>query len=179
MTRSSGAILSDSERANALIRAHWPKALRWMLEGEPARPIDPSLVHVDLRQTRADKVYLVGGTPDKPNAVAPIEHISSPGPDVSGQVAASLRGLQAPFAGKDMPWAVPFAFSTRRLSWNVPGAIDETGSGDRYPAAADLGRRVFRAGHPDDPLRGALAGACIPRHGRHDEHRLPYTVPGG
>ena len=122
------AILSDSERANALIRAHWPKALRWMLEGEPARPIDPSLVHVDLRQTRADKVYLVGGTPDKPNAVAPIEHISSPGPDVPGQVAASLRGLQAPFAGKDMPWAVPFAFSTRRLSWNVPGAIDETGS---------------------------------------------------
>ena len=122
------AILSDSERANALIHAHWPKALRWMLAGEPARPIDPALVHVDLRQTRADKVYLVGGTLDKPNAVAPIEHISSPGPDTPGQVAASLHGLQASFVGKDTLWAVPFAFSTRRPSWNVPGAIDETGS---------------------------------------------------
>ena len=89
------AILSDSERANALIHAHWPKALRWMLEGEHARPIDPSLVHVDLRQTRADKVYLVGGTRDQPNAVAPIEHISSPGPDVPRQVVAGLRGLGA------------------------------------------------------------------------------------
>ena len=39
------AILSDSERANALIHAHWPKALRWMLTGEPTRPIDPALVH--------------------------------------------------------------------------------------------------------------------------------------
>ena len=122
------AILSDSERANALIHARWPMALRWMLAGEPARPIDPALVHVDLRQLRADKVYLVGGTLEKPNAVAPVEHISSPHPDVPGQVAASLRGLQAPFAGKDMPWEVPFVFSTRRRSWNVPGAIDETGS---------------------------------------------------
>ncbi len=122
------AILSDSERANALIHAHWPKALRWMLAGEPARPIDPALVHVDLRQIRADKVYLVGGTPDQPIAVAPIEHISSPGPETPGQVTASLRGLQAPFARKETPWAVPFIFSTRRLSWNVPGAIDESRS---------------------------------------------------
>ena len=175
------AILSDSERANALIHAHWPKALRWMLEGEPARPIDPALVHDDLRQLRADKVYLVGGTLDKPNAVTPIEHSSSPGPDTPGQVAASLRGLQAPFAGKDMPWAVPFVFSTRRLfSWNVTGAIDETGSAtDRHRAAVDMGRRVFRADHPEDPLRGALPGAGIPRHGRHDEHRLPDAVPCG
>ena len=134
------AILSDSERANALIHAHWPKALRWMLEGEPARPIDPSLVHVDLRQTRADKVYLVGGTLDKPNAVAPIEHISSPGPDTPEQVVAGLRGLQGLYAGKDMPWAVPFAFSTRRLSWNVPGAIDETGS------ATDIVRQLTWVG---------------------------------
>ena len=122
------AILSDSERANALIRAHWPKALRWMLEGEPARPIDPALVHDNLRQLRADKVYLVGGTLDKPNAVTPIEHSSSPRPGTPGRVAASLRALQAPFAGKDMPWAVPFVFSTRRRSRNLPGAIDETGS---------------------------------------------------
>ena len=48
------AILSDNERANALIHAHWPKALRWMLEGELARPIDPSLVRGNLRQPRAD-----------------------------------------------------------------------------------------------------------------------------
>ena len=130
------AILSDSERANALIHAHWPKALRWMLEGEPARPIDPALVHADLRQIRADKVYPVGGTLDQPNAVAPIEHISSPGPDTAGQVSASLRGLQAPFARKETPWAVPFIFSTRRLSWNLPGAIDETRS------AADIVRQL-------------------------------------
>ena len=122
------AILSDSERANALIHAHWPKALRWMLEGEPARPIDPSLVHVDLRQTRADKVYLVGGTLDKRNAVAPIEHISSPGPGTPKQVVAGLRGLQGLYAGRAKPWAVPLVFSTRGLSWNVPGTIDETGS---------------------------------------------------
>ena len=130
------AILSDSERANALIHAHWPKALRWMLEGEPARPIDPALVHADLRKIREDKVYLVGGTLDQPNAVAPIEHISSLSPDTPGQVAASLRGLQAPFAGKETPWAIPFIFSTRRLSWNLPGAIDETRS------AADIVRQL-------------------------------------
>ncbi len=65
------SILSDNERINALIHAHWPRALRWMLDGEPARPIDPSLVRGNLRQLRADKVYLVGGTLAKPNAVPP------------------------------------------------------------------------------------------------------------
>ncbi len=134
------AILSDSERANALIHAHWPRTLRWMLEGEPARPIDPSLVHVDLRQTRADKVYLVGGTPDQPIAVAPIEHISSPGPDVPGQVIAGLRGLHGLYKGRAKPWAVPLVLSTRGLSWNVPGAIDETGS------ATDILRQLTWAG---------------------------------
>ena len=134
------AILSDSDCANALIHANWPKTLRWMLEGEPARPIDPSLVHVDLRQTRADKVYLVGGTPDQPIAVAPIEHISSPGPDVPGQVIAGLRGLHGLYKGRAKPWAVPLVLSTRGLSWNVPGAIDETGS------ATDILRQLTWAG---------------------------------
>ena len=48
---------------------------------------------------------------------------------------------------------------------------------DRHCAAIDLGRAVFRADHPEGPLRGTLEGACTPRHGRHDEHRLPHTVP--
>ncbi len=122
------AILSDSERANALIHAHWPKAMRWMLTGEPARPIDPALVHGNLEKLRADKVYLVGGTLDKPNAVAPIEHKSSSDPGTPEPVTAGLRGLQAQYAGKVKPWAVPFVFSTRGLSWNMPGAMDETGS---------------------------------------------------
>ncbi len=94
------AILSDSERANALIHAHWPKALRWMLTGEPARPIDPALVHGNLRQLRANKVYLVGGTLDKPNAVAPIEHKSSSDPDTPEPVTAGLRGLLADRRGR-------------------------------------------------------------------------------
>ena len=122
------AILSDNERANALLHAHWPKALRWMLDGEPARPIDPSLVRGNLRQLRADKVYLVGGTLAKPNAVTPIEHKSSSDPGTPEQVVAGLRGLQGLYPGKVKPWAVPFVFSTRGHSWNVPGAIDETGS---------------------------------------------------
>ena len=134
------AILSDSERANALIHAHWPKTLRWMLAGEPARPIDPSLVHVNLRQTRADKVYLVGGTPDQPIAVAPIEHTSSPGPGTPEQVIAGQRGLRGLYKGRAKPWAVPLVFSTRGLSWNVSGAIDETGS------ATDILRQLTWAG---------------------------------
>ena len=94
MTRSS-VRSSVTASENALIHAHWPKALRWMLEGEPARPIGPALVHGNLRQLREDKVYLVGGTLDTPNAVAPIEHISGPGSGTPGQLAASLRGLGA------------------------------------------------------------------------------------
>ena len=172
------AILSDSERPNALILAHWPKALRWMLEGEPARPIDPALVHDNLRQLRADKVYLVGGTLDKPNAVTPIEHSSSPGPDTPGQVAASLRGLQAQFAGKDIPWAVPFVFSTRRLSWNVTGAIDETGSATDIVRQltwvegyfARITRRIPYEALSQEPVSRAMVGmmniAC----------RTPYPV---
>ena len=55
------AVLGDSERANALIHAHWPKALGWMLEGKPARPIGAALVCSDLRQFRVDEVFPVGG----------------------------------------------------------------------------------------------------------------------
>ena len=174
------AILSDSERANALIHAHWPKALRWMLVGEPARPIDPSLVHSDLRQVRADKVYLVGGALDKPNAVAPIEHKSSSDPGTPEQVIVGLRGLQAPFAGKDMPWAVPFVFSTRRLSWNVPGAIDETGSAADIVRQltwvegyfARVTRRISYGALSPEPVSRAMVGMM------YIARRTPYPVYG-
>ena len=57
-----------------------------------------------------------------------IEHKSSSDPGTPEQVVAGLRGLRGRYAGRVKPWAVPFVFSTRGLSWNEPGAIDETGS---------------------------------------------------
>ncbi len=68
------AMLADPARANGVIRAHWPRQLRWLLEGAPARSVDSTLVRDDLRQHRTDTLFLVGGEGNRPNAVFLPEH---------------------------------------------------------------------------------------------------------
>ncbi len=55
------AMVSDPAHANAVVRAHWPRQLRWTLEGATARPFDSALVQSALRQRWTDSLCLVGG----------------------------------------------------------------------------------------------------------------------
>ena len=173
------AILSDSERANALIHAHWPKALRWMLTGEPTRPIDPALVHGNLRQLRAGQGVPGWRNPGQAECGGPHRAQVEFGPRHAG--TGDRRPARAAGAIRREGQALG-----RSVRLQHEGALVERARSHgrnrkcgRHPVAVELGRWVFRAGHPEDPLRGALAGACIPRHGRHDEHRLSDAVPGG
>ena len=122
------AMPADPARANGVIRAHWPRQLRWLLEGAPARPVDSTLVRDDMRQFRTDTLFLVGGEGSRPSALFLPEH-------KFGAVAGTLPGSFATMRARC--WT-GLTSSIRCGScqwsstpggdggWNVLGAIDET-----------------------------------------------------
>ena len=120
------SILSDPARAEALIRTHWPMQLRWMLEGEPPRPLDSALVRGDLSQLRTDALFLVGGQGQQPRAVSLPEHKVRAEGRTPGQIAGYRRTVRGVFRFTKTPWLVPKVFFTGAGRWTVPGAIDES-----------------------------------------------------
>ena len=121
------AICSDPVRADALIRAHWPPALRWLLQGDPARPADSVLVRSGLGQLRADGVFLVGGEGRKAKAAAIIEGKSVVDFRTPGQTGGYLGTAQKQLAGSGCELVLVLAFHTGPDAWNVPGVIREAG----------------------------------------------------
>ena len=108
------SILSDPARAEALIRTHWPKQLRWMLEGERLRPMDSALVRSDLSQRRTDALFLVGGEGQQPNAVSLSEHKFRAERRTPKQIAGYRRTVREGCHFTNWPWLVPMVFFTGR-----------------------------------------------------------------
>ena len=121
------AICSDPARADALIRAHWPPALRWLLQGEPARPADSVLVLGNLGQLRADGVFLVGGEGRRARAATILEGKSTVDFRTPGQSGGYLGAAQAQLAGTGCELVLVIAFHTGPDAWNAPGVIREAG----------------------------------------------------
>ena len=62
------SMLSDPARADAVPRTHSPRQLRFLLEWQPARSLDGTLVRQNLRQFRTDYLFVMGGTGNLANA---------------------------------------------------------------------------------------------------------------
>ena len=121
------AMFADPARANAVIRTHWPRQLRWMLEGAPARQIDGGLVTEDLRAFWVDSLFLVGGEHGRETAVFLAEHEFRVELGTLWKIRDCSRVLLNSFDVDKTPWLVPMVFDTREGGiWNLPGAIDET-----------------------------------------------------
>ena len=121
------AMLADPARANGVIRAHWPRQLRWLLEGVPARPVDSTLVRDDLRQFRTDTLFLVGGEGSRPNALFLPEHKFGAVAGTPWQLRDYARTVLDGLELDNSLWLVSMVFDTGGDGgWNVPGVIDET-----------------------------------------------------
>ena len=120
-------ICSDPARVDALIRAHWPPALRWLLPGEAARPADCVLVLGNLGQRRADGVFLVGGEGRGARAATILEGKSTVDFRTPGQSGGYLGAVQAQLVGTGCELVLMIAFHTGPDAWNVPGVIREAG----------------------------------------------------
>ena len=121
------AMLADPARANGLIRAHWPRQLRWLLEGAPARPVDSTLIRDDLRQFRTDTLFLVGGEGSRPNALFLPEHKFGAVARTPWQLRDYARTVLDGLDLADSLWLVSMVFDTGGDGgWNVLGAVDET-----------------------------------------------------
>ena len=166
------AICSDPVRADALIRAHWPPALRWLLQGDPARPADSVLVRSRLGQLRADGVFLVGGKGRKANAAAILEGKSGVDFRTPGQTGGYLGAVQEQLAGTGCELVLVLAFHTGPDAWNVPGVIREAGCGLRDILCQMTWRNSYFQRQtrdipyeelaPDHPvLRGMLGMMCL------------------
>ena len=125
------SMLSDPARAEALIRTHWPRQLRWMLEGERPRSIDSALVRSNLTQRQTDSLFLVGGRDQQPNALFFPEHKFRAESRTPGQIADYQRTLREGFRFATSPWLVPIVFFTGEGRWTVRGAIDESSADER------------------------------------------------
>ena len=125
------SMLSDPARAEALIRTHWPKRIRWMLEGERPRSIDSALVRSNLTQRRTDSLFLVGGRDQQPNAMFFPEHKFRAESRTPGQIADYQRTLREGLRFANSPWLVPIVFFTGEGRWTVRGAIDESSADER------------------------------------------------
>ena len=125
------SMLSDPARAEALIRTHWPKQLRWMLEGEQPRSIDSALVRSNLTQRRTDSLFLVGGRDQQPNAMFFPEHKFRAESRTPRQIADYQRTLREGLRFATSPWLVPIVFFTGEGRWTVRGAIDESSADER------------------------------------------------
>ncbi len=125
------SMLSDPARAEALIRTHWPRQLRWMLEGERPRSIDSALVRSNLTQRRTNSLFLVGGRDQQPNAMFFPEHKFRAESRTPGQIADYQRTLREGFRFATSPWLVPIVFFTGEGRWTVRGAIDESSADER------------------------------------------------
>ena len=126
------AMLADPARANGVIRAHWPRQLRWLLEGAPARPVDSTLIRDDLRQFRTDTLFLVGGEGNRPNAVFLPEHKFGAVAGTPWQLRDYARTVLDGLDLAESLWLVSMVFDTGGDGgWNVLGAIDETSDDPR------------------------------------------------
>ncbi len=121
------AMLSDPVRADAMIRAHWPRQLHRMLEGDPVRPLDSALVRRNLKRLRTDSLFLVGGHDNRPNALCVPEAKFRPDsrtPDQMGLYRCTVQdGLEELLAEAAF---IPMVFHTGGGLWGVSGVIDET-----------------------------------------------------
>ena len=126
------AMLADPARANGVIRAHWPRQLRWLLEGAPAKPVDSTLVRDDLRQFRMDTLFLVGGEGSRPNAMFVPEHKFGAVAGLPGGFAimraGCWTGLTSSIRCGSCQWS---STPGGDGGWNVLGAIDETSDDPR------------------------------------------------
>ena len=121
------AICSDPARVDALIRAHWPPALRWLLRGESARPAYSEHVLGNLGQLRADGVFLVGGEGRRARAATILKGKSTVDFRTPGQSGGYLGAVQAQLVGTGCELVLVIAFHTGPDAWNVPGVIREAG----------------------------------------------------
>ena len=125
------SMLSDPARTEALIRTHWPKQLRWMLEGERPRSFDGGLLRSDLSQPRTDLLFGVGGQGQQPGAVFLPEHRFRAESRTPGQIADTQRTLREGFPIGNWPWLVSIVFFTGEGRWTLPKVIDESSADER------------------------------------------------
>ena len=121
------AMLADLVRADAVVRTHWPRQLRWLLDGAPVRPAHSQLVRCDLRQLRTDALFLVGGEGCRPGALFLSEHTFRAGAWVPGKMCGYARTVLDGYDVDETPWLVSTVFDTGSDGGrNLPGAIDES-----------------------------------------------------
>ena len=88
------ALISDPERADALIRDHAPDSLRSRMEGVRARPGIAAAVSPLLGQTFPDGVFEFGGSAGRPDLAVACEHKRDPKWHVIDQLAVDAAGIR-------------------------------------------------------------------------------------
>ncbi len=123
-------MLSDPARIDAEIRAHWPRQLRFLLERQPARPPDRTLVRRNPRQFGTDSLFLPGGTGNLANATVVPELKFRPERWTPGQMGGYLRTAQAVIPISHRLRFLAMIFQTRNWNCTVSGVVEES-SDDR------------------------------------------------
>ncbi len=124
-------MLSNSQRAMALLRDHLPKAIAERLTSE-LRLQDGSFVDEALRGSQADRLFEATLTGDKPLLMYFLfEHKSSPDPNTPLQIAGYMINIWKRYAQDHpdrvhrLPAIIPLVFYHGARTWKVPTSLFE------------------------------------------------------
>ena len=121
------ALLTNPERAGAVLREHLPEPIAGRLGPDPPRLIDGSFVDEALRGSQADRLFearLTGGTPLLIYAL--LEHKSRPDPKTPLQIAGYMINIWRRYADDHpdrlnrLPAILPLVFYHGTRTWRVP-----------------------------------------------------------
>ncbi len=121
------ALLTNPERAGAVLRDHLPEPIAERLDANPPRLIDGSFVDEALRGSQADRLFearLTGGTPLLIYAL--LEHKSRPDPKTPLQIAGYMINIWRRYADDHpdrlnrLPAILPLVFYHGTRTWRVP-----------------------------------------------------------
>ncbi len=170
------ALVSDTRRADTLIRDHFPDELRHLLKDVQARPTAGSHVNRLLKQSWPDAVFEYGGSPGRPDLLVILEHLRAVRLRELEKLAGySIDARRACNQEGHRPVIVPFLVSTGRTPVRV-NWVERHQHGHLSVMKSGLNWQHFLwLAAPETPyaklasqtdVRGVLGALCAARSGQ-------------
>ncbi len=124
------ALLTNPERAGAVLRDHLPAAIAGRLTPAPPRLIDGSFVDEALHGSQADRLFEVTLEGDRPLLIFTLlEHKSRPDPKTPLQLAGYMINIWKRYANDHpdrvhrLPAIIPLVFYHGAWKWSAPESL--------------------------------------------------------